>query len=131
MKKIWILTILLQLPMTAYSDYRIDMPLETNKGGHLNENSIIFKKNDGTPPEIEYISTCKGVIGAGASHWRTSNLSNTGIGNMYWDGVLLASSIHHDTPYTTPEGVIYKVGNYIKEQGVYNWYELCQFIEKK
>jgi hypothetical protein len=120
---------LLTLPMFTYANYEMHMPLEVQNRGHLDQNTIIFNKKETPIPEIKYDITCKMIIGAGASHWRMA--PGTPVGNLYWNGALLAKSIPVDQSYINAEGVIYKRGAFLMNQGLYDWYELCQYIEKK
>lgn len=128
MKKI-ILMILITLPITSHADYEIRKPLEANNGGYLTSGSIKFTTKDDIPPKIEYDITCRGIIGANASHWR--NVPTLDNGFLYWNGALLASGVPNNQSYTTTEGIIYKRGQFIKNQGAFDWYELCQYVEKK
>jgi len=128
MKNIFFLIGLFVMPIISYANYEIRKPLELQNGGHLETGSIKFSQNNNTP-KIEYTVSCLGIIGAGASHWRMS--PGTTFGNLYWHGVLLAKSIPVGQDYITAEGVIYKRGNFIINQGAFDWYELCEYVEKK
>ena len=128
MKNIFFLIGLFAMPIISYANYEIRKPLEIQNGGHLEKGSIEFSKNNNTP-QIEYSVNCLGIIGEGASHWRGAPGSPSG--NLYWHGVLLAKSIPVGQDYINPEGGIYKRGNFIVNQGAFDWYELCEYVEKK
>lgn len=129
MKNIFFLVSFLVIPVISSASYEIRTPLESKSGGILPNSSIIFKGNDNSIPEKKYTITCKGIIGSGASHWRMA--PGTTMGNLYWNGALLAKNIAVGQDYINAEGVIYKRGSFIINQGAFDWYELCEYVEIK
>lgn len=124
-----ILFIILSITPILYADYRIYFPLEIQNGGHLNKNSILFKKDDNEPKPIEYTTICD-PIETVSSFWREATSIKKA--TIFWRGESIVAGISSDLDsYKMPDGTIYKKSSYFKTvSSSLVFYRVCQLVEK-